>query len=1512
MEAMNTFEDGMDNDLSKHLPANNKYLKALNLRPVGTLGGANGSLSNVLGNNCEITFPRLRNVYKLQIVKSYDPDTNYFIEGTINITINGQTTPDILITENMKPSDIAAYINSLSNCYNGIYNINYTFTTAFNNDYVYIYQNPEYKLCSTIQSQEPVILITTVSDGSTVKYINSNNEATSIVTPYINSIQTNDPLVIIGSTYINNNIYLITTTQNNTQKLGQVWELVYDEINKSSTVKLLYNNYINLSKEFPIAPTACLGRYELPSIQRIYWSDFNNPVRSLNVKDKNTLATEPTLLNLKASVKMSMPTLYNILDSGATNNLIASTAYYLSYRLVKNNSEITNYSVMSNPVFVTTQKTTDFISGQDNYCSLSGSTGSVNKSIVWEINGVDTSYDSIELIIVIQDHNTPGFYKIYKYDTLSINGQETIQTTFKNNIADFIEISESEFTIENSSFTYCKTLENKDNRLFYGNVKNSLGEYLANYDTRAYRFGDSTNNQGDLIKFKKYESDNVLTSQIITLDSDYNNIDSLADNIPTINLGMDSTLDTSLYNDTFKYKRNSTTIGGEGPNVKFKFGTTLLRTDYTPTNPTAASLTDSLMGTDRDVSASTQLYKNGYRKAGGNSSVFTPSINDRATNQKYYASGSDISFNTMALEYFNGNYKGYQQNEIYRFAVVFKSKTHISDFAKHIADIKFPNYNDLVEAGMGGKTSIGNECPDFRSMYYDASGAYSVIPYIEFEVNIPEELNNLISGYEIVRVDRKASDRSIGEHGLINQVMYWNGSDGYLPISHYLPTNGTDSMNPDTGTTVGKANGNLVSFHPFSYVSDGDSSLITKGDRLIITEKYRRVINNPVWPFSTAGPGGSFEPYYYVNKYYDFVESIYNNPSYPANNLVIDLATYLGLAENKTMGTYALHNYDRNLANESYAMGTGTIITSLDSSTPITWSAYNGGGSDLVSATGSTACNSKLLAVHFKPNVLTTQYGGRTALARGNNQYISIGAYNPVESSGITKIKVYGGDIFHGILDIQKAIKNNAGVFSRPMPTTNNVHSQTWFFPTHSVYNIDLRNGYHVNADLNTVNNYADITDEYIYHKGYSMLNTLTKYYAKPLTFNETNIFNNRIYWSEVKINGELSDSWANIPADNYYDIDGNYGEINSLITLKNNMYAIQETALAALQINPVSVITDSNNQPLKLGSGTDILSKHFYHSVDIGTKHQWSVSKSPNEITFCDIRHKKIYLFNGQEINPISDTKGNRGILNKLLHDNILVSDNPIINKGILTTYDYLNNEFLYTFLNSVFIGENNNTENYTLCYSDLIGKFSSFYSFTPYIYVNNHSKLFSVNSYSSGILSKIYLHNKGNYNTFYDTTYPSALKVMINENPLKTKVFDNLSWNTESIKDNLLSIDDLLDNVGESDNINYLTDTFSSIRVYNEYQNTDYVNLNTTPRTGNLRRVEQSWNLQIPRNKVNYDSTNVNTKSIFDPTVLTKTLFKERIRDKYIIIDLVYPNSLNNRFIINNLKTTYRTSDR
>ena len=797
----------------------------------------------------------------------------------------------------------------MSNCYNNPSAISPTFAIAYDDDYFTIYQNPSHTLCSNADGISPTITVTQ-SAGSAdrffISYVNSSDAkiamtATGANTPltFISEVTFN-PLAIIGSTHIEGTFYLFTVpTANTILKIGQIWSLTYSPVSTNDSafttkLKLLYNNYLNFSIDYPIAPTAVIGRFELPTIQRIYWSDFNNYVRVCNVVDENLMVVDPKTINIIPQTILTVPTLKKITSGDVVNNLDNLSSYQCAYKYFKSNGGQTNFSIPSNIVTVTNGGLANsninyFMGTSPKYCSLNGSVEiNINKTITWEINEVDNNYDTIRFYIII---NNSGTFKIYQYDEQVIGDVLSIDTTFRNDTALMTEIPLSEFLIENNSFTSAKTIEQKDNRLFFGNVKNSFESLVSNFDTRTYRFRNEAG---------YYEQAGYVNSNVSVYDNPLVSIpEKQADIIPVYNLGM-SPIDDPTFgaNYLYKWQRNyespntlTPKIGGTGPNISYEFGNELFASDVTTTEPAYSNQT--LSGTDQDLESSSQLYKYGFRRAGTKNDTacsFNPffkniSPNNSEFDQKYYTGnvdGQGGAKNTIGHDYLSGNFRTYERNEIYRFAIVFKSKAGYSSFAKFIGDIKFPDYDDPCPVENRAKVAgANNTCPDFRRMWLEPTNnfginpetAYSVVPYIKFNVNISKELADLISGYEIVRVQRQDKDKTIATTGIINQVSEIKGGTyGHLRLGsneNYTPWE--DLQDPLTepvfGSLNSRAHPHIISYHPFENLVNGNNNLIIAGDRLIPTDGYVQSHVGKSNPSNTTFPYLSNDPYY-IKKFY--------------------------------------------------------------------------------------------------------------------------------------------------------------------------------------------------------------------------------------------------------------------------------------------------------------------------------------------------------------------------------------------------------------------------------------------------------------------------------------------------------------------------------------------------------------------------------------------------------------------------------------------------------------------
>lgn len=1578
MESSNNLSSGMNNDISKVYHSKDSYVQAINFRANTELGESNGSLVNIKGNECSISFPTLQNIYKLKLIN--DGTGNPTDYSQITITVNGQTTNTIILNNATTGFTLYTELLKLNNAYNSTNNspLTSTFTVNYSDDYIIISQTPVYEDCGpSVNSINSIIVINNIVNNRYKLYYTLPDGSTqSGNTPFINMLTSpnNAGPIIIGSTFMMDEIYLYTAIDSNTYSstvpthdsatsTGQIWKLNINDITRQNTLTLLYNNYLNFTKYHPIAPSATLARYESQGIKRLYWTDFYNKIKTLNVGDSQLMALNVALVSVIPSIDFDIPILSNIV-----NGSLESGSYELSYRLTQNLGAVTNYSSLSDIVNII-----DKDPNSNNFIAYEGPVGIGNsgRAIEWTITNIDTKFDNIEFAVLYRNTLT-NIATVYKINSEPIpsNG---IKILTVSNLTNNDTIDLDQFLTLATSFTHAKTVDTKDNRLFWGNVKAQTAD-LGNWDARAFR---------------------ALTSNISSTDIKLTNIGvngsytlSQAINTPetndSINEYYTASGDFNLNACYFKPDTVGGILGGKGLNISYEFGTeSILLNNMNLTSNTGPdyNLYNSLPFRIADnISETINL-------------LDTP---NNSPNQLYPTRG----VGSMKNPYKTAVLRGYQHEEIYRFGIQFFDNEGNPYFTKWIGDVKMPSYGDFNNNPDSQASGAGIN--DFRLSYVNPYAIWGQILYIKFNVDVSGISDN-ISGYRIVRVERSnEDDKTILGCGIITPTFVDGGStNAFLPAcfrnvntTFPSPIGGIPNLKPwnpfpgqpeweslslDGGVGEEDNMAKVKTFDCFDFTIKGGITY-NSSDKIFIRGKLRSYNymesmsgNNQGyrwWDFAGGGGGGWFdlsttkdkkpiagplapgigafdgyvahyqsgfdsdEMAYYLHMYLDespfgnfsaisnatYSRSITDGQWIPGGNTGASLSnglTYYN--KGVTFGVGSSDTINPCFGSRTYVMGFDDTSKFRDYDAPFNRNASTNAG--------------KLLALYYKPNI--AQYGGATYSARSENEYIPCGSYIPIKRNDIIlannlslSFDTYGGDVFTNYWDHQKAQKDSDdGTGSGPSFSKYNHNgtevgglgaieqaeatvSVTYFFPCTNYHNQELRYGNHINSSLNS-NTYSQ-EDEDLYQTYHSNERNIVKYFPKPLNFILKDEWINRVFFSQIKFNNESQDSWSIYKTNDFYDVEGNYGAINSLITLQNQMYYLQDRGLGVLLINPIAMIDAGIGADIKLGTGS-VIEKHNYIAQDVGTKHQWSVYKSQNQIVFVDVRHKKLYTFNGRELTPISDTLGQRNFLVKRLHNVILSNDNPIINKGIISTYDYYHNEFLFTFLND---GQSNtNDEYYTIALSEKTGKFTSLYSFTPNIYINNNRYLLSTNTLTK---NNLYLHNYGEYGKFYGILYPSNLKVLVNDNPNYTKIFDNLTWQSESIKDNIEWSDDLneypgaITNPSYPDNINYQNDTFSRIRCYNDWQNSDWVNLTTIRPNNNLTRKERDWNLQMPRNRFNYDTTLPSTSSLFDSSKLTKLTFGERIRDKYVTIDLEYSNSINNRFIIHNLNTIYRLSDR
>jgi hypothetical protein len=260
---------------------------------------------------------------------------------------------------------------------------------------------------------------------------------------------------------------------------------------------------------------------------------------------------------------------------------------------------------------------------------------------------------------------------------------------------------------------------------------------------------------------------------------------------------------------------------------------------------------------------------------------------------------------------------------------------------------------------------------------------------------------------------------------------------------------------------------------------------------------------------------------------------------------------------------------------------------------------------------------------------------------------------------------------------------------------------------------------------------------------------------------------------------------------------------------------------------------------------------------------------------------------------------------------------DNPIIGQGVTITKDVINDEILFTFLSKgkvrtfansttylpgalLLVGSQNSQYYYvltqftttnnpvanaellalnarlattkeifnsdTLVYDELAQQFSSRYSMTPSIWINNGNILMS-----SDILNprKIYTSNIGEWGVFYDVSETTELTLVINPDGDINKILRTLEYNS-IVRDNTKAV--------------VRQETITGFRIYNQVQDTGFVPFSPA----RFKRKFDKWRIKVPRD--------INSSSQ-----------QGRLRSTYFIITLYFENTDDRQLIMNKLMSYY-----
>lgn len=216
------------------------------------------------------------------------------------------------------------------------------------------------------------------------------------------------------------------------------------------------------------------------------------------------------------------------------------------------------------------------------------------------------------------------------------------------------------------------------------------------------------------------------------------------------------------------------------------------------------------------------------------------------------------------------------------------------------------------------------------------------------------------------------------------------------------------------------------------------------------------------------------------------------------------------------------------------------------------------------------------------------------------------------------------------------------------------------------------------------------LSEAYLLNLDYTRRNKQKAYFHLGLEYDcctdcvET--FPHRFHWSEQAFQEELTDNFRMFLPNNYKDLEAETGPITDIYRIGNNLYIHTAEGLWHCPQTFQERVTQDIISFIGTGEYFSVPPRKIVDDTNssAGNSHKWARTKTKYGVLFPSYKEKKWYLFNGEQLQPISDN-GNANYFKT--HMDFLVeqqfyavnqqpypySNNPSnpIGVGFLSTYD-------------------------------------------------------------------------------------------------------------------------------------------------------------------------------------------------------------------------------------------------
>jgi len=948
---------------------------------------------------------------------------------------------------------------------------------------------------------------------------------------------------------------------------------------------------------------------------------------------------------------------------------------------------------------------------------------------------------------------------------------------------------------------------------------------------------------------------------------------------------------------SFKYQEDLTTLGGEGPNVKYEFVREAMNIDEsTDTRYVQSDLVE---------------------------------IEDMTS--------YDSHQNPLRCAYL-GSHK---RDEVYRYGIVLVNTKAQESYVKWIGDIKTPTIKEDPVAALAAPRNMN---------------AYSL--GIKFTIDT-SGLDSDIKYFKIVRVKREEKDRSIVSQGAIGNL-FSDPDDEFLNpfvrATIKTPANETVDMTRDANiiqfispevnyfeNLTPKADDYIkiqaVLDNRYVYLDMIEDNAPAAQDVLGINET------------AIANYAADIIQYCYlaVSKYCGTI--VTGLDELPTHNIVDGVISGPVVHDADEENYINLLSAPLPIVNRAYSYcnpGPG-ICHNGPSGTSLM--AVLDSDIDATPLAGSADEYLLYLVDYKRPGIAAYQYGGLTYEARLQNEYID--ASELVEITAAEEdVECYRGDIYISMFEHLNTIHETVDLDDDGSPDfQDNLRvCSVLMFPVESHINCWLDHGYRYSrnyekpyvrglreteGDWNADPAYPawdedhvinQDKDMYLYNRAYSQQNTSKIYLMRQEGWESVVHYDTLTKISNEKYVEETLDSYLQYLVDNEKLLPTIHGPITDLFLFKNYMIVWFEDAFGTLAIDDRALLPVQNNTLLELGAA-DNLQYFDFISTKSGTQHPMTVSKLGEGFCWYDNKRKGMGFYNGQtqdlglakgmsaEMDRMSDIIGNYH--NIYEGGDIMITENDRYKEvilsfsrtDILTYLAHSANVVWFTgaykpdgehadqvvYINGVkyiaqitdirvglYVADNptlvpssfNSSDpvfalyrdmSLSLSFSSIINAFMFEVNIHPTYLIKHDNELLDIFGRFS-----LYKENEGYRGYFYRHYEDAEISYIVNPKMGLICVFNNYKFIMQAI---------------DASGNNTIDETWDTARMRNDYQDSGVIALTVDD---NIKRRHRRWQLADLR-----DAAAISPRA--------------RMRDTYVRLDLVYNHALNKYIIMHDLYVYY-----